>query len=172
MRLSTFEEFDAENQRLRDENQQLRDENERLRSETGQLRSENADLKTRVAELQRPPQPATSQQAGSRRRELDGVIDAVLPGILLIRDSVSVMERDPISCEAVLRDLRTLRWEQPALPVGAKPVQGAPPWLESHFRTGQKDDGRLYFRKRDGRWIALVSFKARQDRDVEYLKGN
>lgn len=148
-------------------------ENHRLRNEIGVLRSENVDLKARILALEQAQNPARRDPDSSRRRELDAVIDAVLPGIFLVRDSISIIERELESCEFVLSDLRTLRWEPPALPAGAKPVHSAPPWWGSRFRTGQKDDGRLYFRKReDGGWNVLVSFKQCQDRDFEYLKKN
>jgi hypothetical protein len=44
--------------------------------------------------------------------------------------------------------------------------------METHFNTGQKDDGRLYFKRVDGTtWMELVSFKDSQERDIEYLTG-
>ena len=143
-------------------------ENVRLRSENSALREENTSLRAKTLELQRALDSVARHRPKSRRHELDVVIDTLLPGIVLIRDSLDVMERELKSCEPVLRELRTLCWEPAA--VRAERVQAAPEWREKRFSTGEKDDGRLYFRQRDGTWMVLVSFKQSQQLDVEYLK--
>lgn len=144
------------------------DENLRLRSENSNLRNENTNLKSRTLELERALNSSVRHRRPSRRHELDAIIDTLVSGIVLIRDSLDVMERELESCGPVLRELRTLCWEPSA--VRGERVQSAPEWRETHFSTGQQDDGRLYFRHRDGTWMALVSFKQCQQRDVEYLK--
>lgn len=48
--------------------------------------------------------------------------------------------------------------------IKAERVEAADGWKELHFSTGQKDDGRLYFKhdKNQNRWLVLVSFKGSQ----------
>lgn len=149
------------------ENVRLLSQNEALSTHNTTLRVENARLMARCEELEQTL-ALLRQRHGSRRRELSGVIDSVLPGVLLLRDSLDVIERELKSPELVLRELRVLCWEPST--IRAERVQSAPEWREKHFSTGQKDDGRLYFRQRDRSWTVLVSFKRCQDRDIEYLR--
>ena len=156
-----IEEFEHENVRLRNENGALWSDN-------AALRAENTKLKARIQTLEQAPK-SERQAHSSRGRELGGVIDALLPGILLLRDSPEVIEHKLENFEPVLHELRLLCYEPAA--IRGERVQGAPGWRERHFHTGQKDDGRFYFRRRDdATWMVLVSFKQCQERDIEYLR--
>lgn len=150
-------EFDAENNHLRAENRALRDA--------------SATLEARILELEHAAtDPSPGYRRKSLREELAGLLDALLPGVVLIRDSLGVIQRELENREPVLRELRRLCWEPAAIVADAKRIQRAPEWREIRFRTGQQDDGRLYFRKRDQVWHVVVSFKEDQKRDLEYLQ--
>ena len=143
-------------------------ENARLSAENTALRVETTDLRGRVSELQRVLDSPLRQQRVPPKRGLDIILKTLLPRLVLLRDSLDVMERELESYEPVLRELRVLCWTPSE--VRAERVESAPEWKERHFSTGQKDVGRLYFRQGDGTWMVLVSFKQYQARDVQYLK--
>ncbi len=149
------------------ENIRLRIENDALSKENSALHVENIHLNARAEELARTLS-AERERHTYRKRPLDTVIATLLPGIHLLRDSLDVIERELESPVPVLRELRQLCWEPSA--VRGERVQNAAEWREKHFATGQKNDGRLYFRHEDGAWSVLVSFKQYQERDIEYLR--
>ena len=91
-----------------------------------------------------------------------------VPDVELIRDSRDVISRELGSLESLLHELHTFVCRGAEVRAGA--VQGAEGWRELHYSTGQKDDGRIYFRRTGTKVRALVSFKREQGRDIEYLR--
>ena len=53
---------------------------------------------------------------------------------------------------------------------GREWVHAADGWLEVHMSTGRGRDGRLYYRKDAQVWSVLVSDKAAQPNDFQWLK--
>jgi hypothetical protein len=149
------------------ENVRLRIENDTLSKENSALREENTQLNARIEELAHTPS-AKQERRAARGRPVDGVIATLLPRIRLLRDSLDVVERELESPLPVLRELRQLCWEPSA--VRGERVENALEWREKHFATGQKSDGRIYFRHADGAYHVLVSFKDCQERDIGYLR--
>lgn len=98
---------------------------------------------------------------------LRGLIAAVLPRLQLLGDSWDVLSREVAEPEDVLKELHAICCS-PA-ECRARVVQGARDWREVHFSTGQRDNGRLYFRHGDGRVDVLIAFKGTQNKDVQYL---
>jgi HIRAN domain-containing protein len=146
-------------------------ESTHLRAENGALRDASITLKARIRELEHAlANPSLGQRRESRRDELADVLDILIPGVVLIRNSLDVIQRELENREPALRELRRLCWEPVAMIAHAKQIQRAPEWREIRFRATQGDDGRLYFRKRDQTWHVLVSFKEDQRRDLEYLQ--
>jgi hypothetical protein len=100
-------------------------------------------------------------------RELD-LIEALLPNIDLLRDSREVLRnglRNRRSALTILRELSA----RPGL-VRGTPIEGAGGWFERHFSTGDRPTGRLYYRCRGERCSVLISLKAQQDDDIQYLE--
>ena len=85
----------------------------------------------------------------------------------LLRGSSLVIVQELERSDPVLRELQRLSTS--AGDVRAKRVQRAPEWKELSFSTGQKNNGRLYFKQKDETWLVLVSFKDSQERDIDYL---
>lgn len=42
-------------------------------------------------------------------------------------------------------------------------------WFDTHFSTGERNDGRIYFKKHDSKITILVCFKGQQSKDVKRL---
>jgi hypothetical protein len=109
-----------------------------------------------------------------RGNEIPKIIGALLPQVIFLRDSMDVLTRGIESCEHVLGDIKGIVEER--MPRRTGRVKKAHGWLKSHFNTGRRDDGRLYFKREEDRWKVLVSFKdpqkKRQGGDIEYLQGH
>ena len=52
-----------------------------------------------------------------------------------------------------------------------KKIKTLDKWWEIHFNSGQKDDGRIYFKRENNELHVLVSFKKRQVQDIQFLNG-
>jgi len=135
-----------------------------------ELRDRLSALQARMADLERAEKPSDRQRRGSNRRELGNAIGVLLPGMLFLKNSLDVIIQELESFEPVLRELRSLC--SAAADVKGERVEGAREWKERRFSTGQKDDGRLYFRNDGSTWLVLVSFKGSQKQDIEYLKSH
>lgn len=104
----------------------------------------------------------------SNRREFGDAVRVLLPEIHLLNDSLEIITEELKSSIPVLRELHSL-CRNPAEIKGER-VEGAPQWKERHFSTGQKDDGRLYYRNDGITWHVLISFKGSQKQDINYLR--
>lgn len=104
--------------------------------------------------------------ASQRHDDLKTLFASLLPRTKFVRDS---MER-LLSLEN-LRSVATcigqIRFQLER--IRAPLFESARPWKEMRFSTGNADDGRLYFRHANGEITILVSSKADQRGDAEYL---
>lgn len=132
------------------------------------LEQEKHVLVNKMSALEREAKRPTLQRQSSLRRDLGNVIEILLPDVDFLRDSLDVITLELKNFERVLRELRNL-CSAPASIKGER-VESASQWREKHFSTGQKDDGRLYFKKDGGKWRVFVSFKDSQKQDINYLK--
>ena len=98
--------------------------------------------------------------------QLMDVAEVLLPEVEFLRDSRKVILRELSSFRPVFAELHQIA-ANPELKGTA--VEGASGWRERHFSTGLKDDGRLYYKRQDGKWVVLVSFKGEQKQDVRWL---
>ena len=64
--------------------------------------------------------------------------------------------------------LSKIREIQDTVNYKAKKIQTLDKWFEIHYNTGQKDDGRIYFKKGNQQMQVLVSFKSEQKKDIAY----
>jgi hypothetical protein len=106
--------------------------------------------------------------------ELQQVVAALLPGLTLLRDSLTFIAVELPDRAGIWRVLGALARDEGGRPEGWKMVKGAAGWWERHFRTGQDDQGRIYARRdvAGGGWAVLVSHKQAQTRDMRWLGMN
>jgi hypothetical protein len=157
--IRTFD-LDKEKARLAEDKRHLAAENARLWSE---LIAKNGRLDQTSKAL------LTAEQ--SLRGALDRaseLIEGLLPNIELLRDSREVLRIGLSSRRSALTALRDIS-ARPDVVKGTR-VQAADGWLERHFNTGDRPNGRIYYRYRGERCSVLVSFKAHQAADIEYLQ--
>jgi hypothetical protein len=114
-----------------------------------------------------PSRPATIRL----QEELAGVLKALRPDIILIRDSMQVAVGEFHSRGAFYRLLQELP-SAGGRPDGWKALRGAERWWERHISTGQDDSGRAYarFDAESRKWEVLLGWKGEQQRDIEWLK--
>lgn len=152
------------------ENERLKEENSRLKGEIEALKAQIRSLQKQGSESDGNRDPARRQIRRQWAQEIQSVIEGLLPEVEFLRDSIDVITRELHSYRPVLLTLRRIVTESNE--VRAERLEAAREYKELRFSTGQNDDGRIYF-KQDGkrkRWVVLVSLKASQKRDIEYLK--
>ncbi len=131
------------------------------------LEAAEAGLAEALARPQDRPAPAGRRQARADA-ELQTVLRTLLPGIELVRGSADFILTELEDRRDLYAKLRLL--VDDPVSVGGKRVHAADGWLEVHMSTGRGRDGRLYYRKRDQGWSVLVSDKAAQPNDFQWLK--
>lgn len=143
--------------------QQLRYEAEAARA------AAEAALETAQAESLRARQPARRTRL---QDEIAVVLEALLPNLALLKDSLTVVAVEYTSRKALYRALAELAHGDGRLPANWKAVQGATGWWERHVSDGQDNTGRLYasFASKDRRWDVLISDKGEQARDMAWLR--
>ncbi|TCP37571.1 hypothetical protein [Sphingomonas sp. BK235] len=131
------------------------------------LEAAEAALAEALARPNERPVPATRKLARAEA-ELQTVFRTLLPGIDLVRGSADFILTEVEDRRDLYGKLRLLV-DNPVL-VGGKRVHAADGWLEVHMSTGRGRDGRLYYRKDAQGWSVLVSDKAAQPNDFQWLK--
>jgi hypothetical protein len=118
------------------------------------------------ARVDRPVAPP-----GKLRNEIEVVLETLLPGVRLMRDSLIVIAAEFSNRRALYRGLAELRIVNSRLPPTWKKLKGLDAWWERHISDGQDDAGRVYarFGDSDRIWDVLISHKSEQSRDISWL---
>jgi hypothetical protein len=108
---------------------------------------------------------------GKLQNEIEVVLETLLPGVRLIRDSLIVIAAEFLNRRALYRGLAELRIVNGRLPPTWKKLKGLDAWWERHMSDGQDDAGRVYARlgSSDRVWDVLISHKSEQARDIAWL---
>jgi hypothetical protein len=134
--------------------------------------AELSELHARVQHLQaaREECVALRQRIGRHDARMLEVLSAALPSVREVRGSLRTALSELIDPLPLIRLLQEVVYE--TYPVRHKPTlfRGADGWWEHRFRTGEDDQGRLYFRRRADAVDVLVSHKRDQNRDEQYLR--
>ncbi|RSU52495.1 hypothetical protein [Sphingobium yanoikuyae] len=142
----------------------------RAEEAAAQLRLRLEAAQAELAEVAaRPSGPTfTSKRQGRADAELQTVMKALLPSIAFVRGSIDFILTEVEDRRDLYGKLRLLV-DNP-VSVGGKRVHAVDGWLEVHMSTGRGRDGRLYYKKREHGWSVLVSDKAAQANDFQWLK--
>jgi hypothetical protein len=137
----------------------------RLRQEADLAAFAAAKLATE-ARVDRPVAPP-----GKLRNEIEVVLETLLPGIRLMRDSLVVIAAEFLNRRALYRSLAELQIVNGRLPSTWKKLKGLDTWWERHISDGQDDAGRVYARLGESghTWNVLISHKSEQSRDIAWL---
>jgi hypothetical protein len=157
----------------------------RLRAERDAARRQLEALAARIAVLERaleaaraepapsPPPPSPPSRAQVRLQdEIATALAALAPSVELVQDSLPRIVTELAGRKPLYAALRELDAGSRGMPPGWKRLADAAGWWERHLATGRDHTGRLYARHDPGRarWEVLVSTKARQIRDIDWLR--
>jgi hypothetical protein len=108
---------------------------------------------------------------GKLKNEIEVVLETLLPGMRLMRDSLIVIAAEFSNRRALYRGLAELQTVSGRLPSTWKKIKGLNAWWERHMSDGQDDAGRVYARLGDSSqtWDVLISHKSEQARDIAWL---
>lgn len=98
--------------------------------------------------------------------QFEKMLDTFLPSVTFVRDSTDILKREVLDYTIALTKIQQ-HYLDPQKK--AKKVQTLDKWFECHYSTGQNDDGRIYFRRRNNEMHVLVSFKKSQKHDILFL---
>jgi hypothetical protein len=142
-------------------------------AELARVRQENAALLQEVADLHRQlgasasPRPEPNRAAGRLHDEIAVSLASFRPDLRFLRDSLMVVAGEFSDRRGLYRAVLEIRSE--ALGPSWKKIHGTSGWWERHVSNGQDDSGRIYARRGNGYWELLVSHKAQQTRDINWL---
>ena len=102
--------------------------------------------------------------------EIRIIINELLPNIDLKRDSLDVITHELKDYQQILKFLHIISYSPDQLKGFS--VESAKGWREKHFSTGEKDDGRIYYKHVGEKWSVLISDKKSQPHDIQWLKKN
>lgn len=110
----------------------------------------------------------TPRKRGKADADLQTLLKVLLPSIELVRGSVDFILTEVEDRRDLYSKLKLLADDPVAL--GGKRVHAVDGWLEVHMSTGRGRDGRVYYKKDGTDWRVLVSDKAAQANDLQWLK--
>ena len=151
-----FRLFDSENVNLKNINLHLEKLNQKLMVD-------NDLLQNQISCLER-------SRSNKWNIEFQNIIRELLPNIELKRDSLDVISREVKDYQQILKILKILSTSPEKLK-GYR-VKTTKEWFERHFNSGDKDDGRIYYKKEGNNWMVVISEKNSQSRDIKWLKKN
>jgi hypothetical protein len=135
-------------------------------AELHHLKKENERLITSVKHLERI-RDRSEQMNSSLQNQVREMLHLSLPNVEFIFDSVDILLNEIKDYASPIHHLVKLRFDNN---YKGKKILLLDKWWELHFSTGQKDDGRLYFKRHGEKLLVLISFKKSQKRDIDRLK--
>lgn len=97
----------------------------------------------------------------------NSMMQIFLPNVTFIRDSIDILQNEVENYSVALSKIMEINTDKL---YKAKKIKTLDKWFEIHFNTGQKDDGRIYFKRLGENLQILVSYKKSQKEDIEYLR--
>ncbi|MBQ4915280.1 HIRAN domain-containing protein [Maribacter sp. MMG018] len=148
--------------------------NHELEEEYFELQSEEIeDLKSRnkvlTEELSHAKKNLIKFQSihSHRSNQFKDLINLTLPKVQFMGDSIDVLNNEIQDYSGPLKKIKEILNNNNYKAKKIKTLNG---WFELHFNTGQRDDGRLYYRRCAHQLDVLVSFKKTQSKDIQFLK--
>lgn len=171
----------AELARIRLENAALQSTSAEAQSFRMAMEAANAEAIRLTQEFERLSQEVARSREMQHIRpdhrietEIVDMMAMLLPRARLLRDSLQLMTIEYASRKGVYRALQELHTSDQGIPSAWKVVKGLNGWWERHVSNGQADTGRAYARldTSDRIWDVLLSHKATQPRDMQWLARN
>lgn len=98
--------------------------------------------------------------------QLEKIINVLFPEVIFINPSFDVLQREVLDFSNALCKIKSIVSDAN---FKGKPMKTLNNWYDIHFSTGERNDGRIYFKKNNGKITLLVSFKGEQSKDIKRL---
>ena len=99
--------------------------------------------------------------------QFEDMLKIFLGNVVFVRDSTNVLKVDVEDYRIAIKEIIRINSDPH---FKATPIRTLNKWFEIHFNTGVKDDGRIYFKKEGSDLSILVSLKATQKKDINFLR--
>lgn len=134
------------------------EELDELKKSSSDLISENATLKNNLEK--------SNRRLNQLDNQFEKFINAVFPGVEFLEPSLEVLQTGIPDFSKALNEIKKIVSENK---YKGKPIKTADGWFDTHFSTGVRKDGRIYFKKCNGTITILVSLKQDQTADIKRL---
>lgn len=134
---------------------------------------EISELKNRINKLSAEVQKSESTLEKytrinkTRNEEFDKLIRLTNPKVIFIRDSIEILLNEVKDYSDPIK--KVIEYKQDHQKKGKK-INTLSNWFEIHYNTGQKDTGRIYFKRDTENFYVLISFKNTQNKDIRFLQ--
>lgn len=98
--------------------------------------------------------------------QLEKVMGILYPKVVFLNPSFDVLKREVLDFSNAIEKIKKIVED---INFKGKPIKTTKNWFDTHFSTGERNDGRIYFRKTKEEITILVSFKGEQTRDIKRL---
>lgn len=143
------------------------EENQDLTAQGTQYSETISSQAERIHDLEKELQ-SISKREKNLSNQFEDLLQIFLGNVIFVRNSTHVLKAKVDDYTLALKEI--IKINSDPLFEGKK-IHTLNKWFEIHFNTGRKDDGRIYFKKEGNNLNILVSFKAKQKKDIEFLKG-
>lgn len=130
------------------------------------LKKENEDLKKSLSKLE-SSQKHSQKQFVKNLDMFNEILSVFLPNVSFIGDSIDILMNEIKDFTIPLSKVYSIATDSNFKGSPIKSIDSG--WFDIHFNTGQRDDGRIYFRKSKAGVDILVSFKKQQKKDIQFL---
>ena len=109
----------------------------------------------------------TQRQLTKYEGLFEGVLHTIMPNIRFVGNSMELIKNELLDYRDAINKLYSVSSDPQK---SGKPIKTLIKWYELHFNTGNKANGRIYFRRCNKETEVLVSLKTRQTKDIENLR--
>ncbi|WP_282122168.1 HIRAN domain-containing protein [Algibacter mikhailovii] len=149
------------NNKLNAEYLELQDEElDLLKKDNSYYEKENEKLEKRLIRYRNKINQAETQ--------FEGFCSLLFPNTIFIQNSLKVLNSEEIS--DFTKAFYVINKIENDPNYKGRQIKTLDKWFDTHFNTGIKDDGRIYFKRENKKVIILVSFKKNQTSDIKLLK--
>jgi hypothetical protein len=154
-----YDDLKKTKQKLIEEEIPLRDkELNILKKDNDQLVKENIKLKHDIEK--------SIKSLNQVDNQLEKIINILFPEVVFINPSFDVLQREVLDFTNAIEKIKIIVEDQS---FKGKKIKTSRDWFDTHFSTGERNDGRIYFRKVKNKITILVSFKGEQTKDIKRL---
>jgi hypothetical protein len=129
-----------------------------LKINNNQLIEENSRLKYEIEKSLKSLNQVDNQ--------LEKIISILYPKVEFINPSFDVLQREVLDFTNAIEKIQKIVEDEN---FKGTPIKTCRNWFDTHFSTGERNDGRIYFRKTKDKTTILVSFKSEQTKDIKRL---